>query len=221
MSFFEDGFLVVDDLVSPWDCDELAAHVGRIGEQSAGCRCLLDHDWCSKTAAYLRTRLAAELNSVAELAAVQCTYFHKTPDKNWLVAWHQDRSIPVMSPVASTELTGWSQKEEMTFVHAPDTVLREMTAVRLHLDDSTLDNGPLRIIPGSHRNGTLSREQIEHARKINPETTCVVSKGGVLVMSPLLLHASSKSTTDVPRRVLHFLFAPLQLPHGLRWRHAV
>ncbi len=34
---------------------------------------------------------------------------------------------------------------------------------------------------------------------------------------------SSKSIADTPRRVLHFLFGPFELPDGLhwRWRHAI
>jgi hypothetical protein len=40
-------------------------------------------------------------------------------------------------------------------------------------------------------------------------------------MRPLLLHASSKATSPVPRRVLHFVFGPPTLPLGLEWRWAV
>ena len=80
---------------------------------------------------------------------------------------------------------------------------------------------PERVIAGSHRNGTLSTDQMESVRENHPEMTCLVRRGGVLVMRPLLLHASSKSTTTAPRRVLHFLFGPTQLPCGLAWRRTV
>jgi hypothetical protein len=40
-------------------------------------------------------------------------------------------------------------------------------------------------------------------------------------MRPLLLHASSKASGSSLRRVLHFLFGPRDLPHGLRWQHAI
>ena len=221
MSFHEDGFAVIDDLVSSLECDNLAAHVNSISQRSAGCRCLLNYDWCRDASENIRTRMTSELDFVPGSVIVQCTYFHKTAEKNWLVAWHQDRSILVDSQVESTDLTGWSRKEGMIFVHAPDVILSEMFAVRLHLDNSTPHNGPLRIIPGSHRNGTLSTDQVEHAHKNNSEMTCLVRKGGVLVIRPLLLHASSKSNTMEPRRVLHFLFGPKQLPYGLAWRRAV
>jgi hypothetical protein len=40
-------------------------------------------------------------------------------------------------------------------------------------------------------------------------------------MRPLLLHSSSKAQAHAPRRVLHFLFGPEQLPCGLKWHRAV
>jgi len=36
-------------------------------------------------------------------------------------------------------------------------------------------------------------------------------------MRPLLMHASSRSITDKPRRVLHLEFNDLELPEPLRW----
>lgn len=42
-----------------------------------------------------------------------------------------------------------------------------------------------------------------------------------MVMKPLLLHASHKVFVDRPRRVLHFVYGPSNLPHGLRWPPSV
>lgn len=36
---------------------------------------------------------------------------------------------------------------------------------------------------------------------------CLVPKGGILAMRPLIVHASSKSRSDVARRVLHIEYA--------------
>ena len=41
--------------------------------------------------------------------------------------------------------------------------------------------------------------------------------GDVMLMRPLLLHASMRSTTDRPRRVLHFEVNRLELAAPLRW----
>jgi hypothetical protein len=45
---------------------------------------------------------------------------------------------------------------------------------------------------------------------------CVVPAGGVIAMRPLLVHASSKSHSDHPRRVLHIEYADsLDMGHNL------
>jgi ectoine hydroxylase-related dioxygenase (phytanoyl-CoA dioxygenase family) len=107
------------------------------------------------------------------------------------------------------------------FVQPPATVLESVVAVRLHLDDSMPSNGPLRVVPGSHRRGRLTSAQVQAARDESGEITCSVPKGGVLVMRPLLLHASSKAKVSAPRRVLHFVFGAPALPLGLTWHTAV
>ena len=86
--------------------------------------------------------------------------------------------------------------------HAPAHALEKVIALRLHLDASTSENGPLRVLPGTHTQGVLSDDQIhELSRQVQP-VECLALKGGVLAMSPLLVHASSKSKSEQPRRVL-------------------
>jgi ectoine hydroxylase-related dioxygenase (phytanoyl-CoA dioxygenase family) len=76
-------------------------------------------------------------------------------------------------------------------------------ALRVHLDPSTAENGPLRVIPGSHVLGVLNDEAVlEHVRAHDP-SVCLVHRGGVIAMRPLLIHSSSKARNDEPRRVLH------------------
>jgi ectoine hydroxylase-related dioxygenase (phytanoyl-CoA dioxygenase family) len=152
--------------------------------------------------------------------AVQCTFFDKSPARNWLVAAHQDLSIPVSRRIDSPAYTGWSRKEGVLYVQPPPAVLERLAAVRVHLDASTPDNGPLRVVPGSHRLGRLSAEEIEIARQRDGEITCLVERGGALVMHPLLIHASSKVSAPAPRRVLHFVYGPARLPDGLDWHDA-
>lgn len=55
------------------------------------------------------------------------------------------------------------------------------------------------------------------ARSDLGEVHVSVPRGGVMLMRPLLLHASSKISANKPRRVLHFVFAPAIPPDGLRW----
>lgn len=219
MENFDRGFIVSEGCYLESECNEILDELEPLG--SAGSRCLLDNQWCQVLASRLRDRLAESIPELQRLRAVQCTYFCKSPSRNWLVTWHQDRSIPVAdSPILRT-WSGYSKKESLTFVHAPDAILQQMIAVRLHLDDSTIENGPLRAIPNSHGNGTLDSSQIANFRETVGEKAISVSQGGVLVMRPLLLHASSKSSSPQPRRVLHFLFGPKELPEGLAWKLSV
>ena len=142
MSFQDDGFVVVENIFSSAFCAELIEKAQVDSVQSAGCRSFLDHDWCRELATDLRNQLSNRFEDIQGSVAVQCIYFHKTSEKNWLVPWHQDRIIPVAKKVRSKKLSGWSRKEGTDFVLCPEQVLSKMLAVRLHLDGATKHNGP-------------------------------------------------------------------------------
>jgi ectoine hydroxylase-related dioxygenase (phytanoyl-CoA dioxygenase family) len=90
-------------------------------------------------------------------------------------------------------------------------------ALRVHLDASTIENGPLRVIPGSWRAGVLTDQDVSNYVNDHTRTTCLLPRGAVLAMRPLLIHASSKAQTDAPRRVLHIEYADtLNLKPGVR-----
>ena len=99
----------------------------------------------------------------------------------------------------------------------PVEVLERMLTVRIHLDDADERNGALRVIPDSHRLGRLNADQIAGLREERDETLCAAAAGDALLMRPLLLHASGRSTNDRPRRVLHLEYAGHDLPSGLEW----
>jgi ectoine hydroxylase-related dioxygenase (phytanoyl-CoA dioxygenase family) len=153
----------------------------------------------------------------ADSVAVQCTLFDKTPGRNWLVALHQDRSIPVRQRISGAGLSGWSEKEGETFVQPPVELLAQLTAIRLHIDPCPIHSGALRVVPGSHRSGLLSVQEADDFRARTGEVAVTAERGDVLVMKPLLLHASSKASSHARRRVLHFVFGPRSLPMGLQW----
>jgi ectoine hydroxylase-related dioxygenase (phytanoyl-CoA dioxygenase family) len=93
--------------------------------------------------------------------------------------------------------------------------------VRAHLDDCASANGPIRVIPGSHRHGRLSTDAARALREQCGAFECIARQGDVLAMRPLLLHSSPKARAQAPRRVMHFLFGPKELPCGLKWYRAV
>lgn len=154
-------------------------------------------------------RLTALVENITgkRLMPFKATLFNKAGKANWLVAWHQDTTLPVVRPPSSNDWGIATIKDGITFCQAPARVLREIVALRIHIDDSGPDNGPLRVIPGSH-NERLSDKEIDRAVTDGPQVTCKVGKGGVIAMRPLVVHASSKCTSDRPRRVLHIEYAP-------------
>lgn len=147
----------------------------------------------------------------------RATLFEKSDARNWLVVWHQDTALPLASRVDSAEWGPWSMKDGVTYAHAPTWALENVIALRVHLDDSKAENGPLRVIPGSHREGVLTDDHVFRKARESAAVDCIIRRGGVLRMRPLLIHASSKSIAPGPRRVLHVEYAAsLDLGNGLR-----
>lgn len=216
----DDGFLVTDPLFGHEFRAQLETAISKLKQEGVGTRNLIEHSWCVDLAKRIREHhLIAPFLSVAT-AVVQCNLFEKSQKQNWLVPVHQDLSIAVKERIVHPELTGWSEKEGSIFVQPPDGVLREIVAVRLHIDECGLDDGPLRVVAGSQKIGRLTSQAALVERDRIGETLCLVERGGAMLMKPLLLHASSKASGHSRRRVLHFVFAPALLPFGLRWRHS-
>jgi hypothetical protein len=137
----------------------------------------------------------------------RATLFSKSPTANWLVVWHQDTALPLRRRVEESAWGPWSTKAGVLYAHAPAWALETVVALRVSLDDSTETNGPLRVLPGSHRRGVLSDQEIGRLAAETRPVDCVAASGGVVAMRPLTVHASSKSTDDRPRRVLHIEYA--------------
>jgi len=148
----------------------------------------------------------------------RATLFDKSPAANWLVVWHQDTALPLRQRIDLPGWGPWSLKEGVDYAHAPSTALSQVLALRVSCDDSTLLNGPLRVLPGTHTLGVLSDDSLHELSTRVAPVDCIVSKGGIVAMRPLVVHASSKSQSEMPRRVLHIEYAasesivkPLQL----------
>lgn len=219
--FSRDGFASVPGVLPPAECQAIAQGLALRGSDSAGTRCLLLQAWCAVLAQRLRQHDCIAPHLPEGAVAVQCTYFEKSSARNWLVPVHQDQSIPVAARVEAPGWRGWSEKEGSLFVQAPVAVLEQLVTVRLHLDDCSTVDGPLRVLPGSHRLGLLADEEASRLRAQSTEVVCEARQGDALLLRPLLLHASSKASGHSLRRVLHFLFGPPELPQGLRWQHMV
>lgn len=152
--------------------------------------------------------------------AVRGIFFDKIPTANWGLGWHQDRVIAVRERREASGFRAWSQKAGVWQVEPPVEVLQGMLALRVHLDDCGADNGPLRVLPGSHLHGWLDG-RIEHWKSTTPAVVCEAPAGSVVAMRPLLLHASAPARTPRHRRVIHLEYAAEPLPHGLEWHDQV
>jgi ectoine hydroxylase-related dioxygenase (phytanoyl-CoA dioxygenase family) len=214
---FQVGYTVLSRLIQPEEVDATTHQVDGVLAGGAGTRRLLHLSWCRQLAERLMAdeQLREMGMDVAHL--VQCTLFTKSTERNWLVPLHQDLSIPVAERLSGTQFSGWSEKEGEVFMQPPVKVLQKLLAVRVHLDDSDGRNGALRVVPGSHQLGRLTATEAITARETMGEVVVSVPRGGAMVLRPLLLHASSKSAINSPRRVLHFVFGPRDLPESLRW----
>jgi ectoine hydroxylase-related dioxygenase (phytanoyl-CoA dioxygenase family) len=143
--------------------------------------------------------------------------FDKPAHANWKVPWHQDLTIAVRERLETPGFGAWSVKSGVVHVQPRVSVLERMLAVRVHLDDCGEANGPLLVLPGSHGSGRLDAAAIRLWRERAAPVACVVCRGGIVLMRPLLLHASSPARAPGHRRVIHLEFAADPLPGGLRW----
>src|SRR5713226_4329575 len=148
----ENGYAIVNsclDAPTLWELSDLldAGH--------AGVRNLLDVPAIRRLASSSAVRSLMEPVLGSNCFAVRGILFNKGDGANWKVAWHQDCVIAVAQ---QKEVPGWGPWSIKAGVHhvrpSPDLMLR-MLAIRLHLDECGGDNGPLRVIPASHKRGFL------------------------------------------------------------------
>ena len=218
-SLINDGFETAQGVLRYEELEELRRAVKELPfRHRGGARNLLQNSESIAAVAIAEpVKVLADAALGADAFPVRALLFDKAPAANWKVPWHQDTAIAVAERVEAPGFIGWSVKDGVTHVHPPADILEQMVSLRIHLDDCGLDNGPLRVLPGSHRHGKLDDEEIESRRQTTEEVSCCASKGDVLVMRPLLLHASSPAKSPSHRRVIHIEYACCPLPEGLRW----
>ena len=210
------GYNIFPSILEPSECDEILGALAGAQRSKAGARHLLANPVVAALADDPRlVRLASEfLSKVA--VPFRATYFDKSADSNWLVPWHQDTALPLKNKFDAEGWGPWSVKKGVHYAHAPTWPLSRVIALRVHLDDSRSDNGPLTVIPGSHELGVLTDAEVSETAHRSKPAECVVARGGVIAMRPLLIHSSPKSISADPRRVLHIEYADaLRLAEGI------
>jgi len=109
----------------------------------------------------------------------------------------------------------WTVKFNQFAVQPPVEMLRNNFTIRIHLDDTDEFNGALKVIPGSHLKNVLRPETLDWSGQT--EMTCTVKAGGIMVMRPLLMHSSGRTTSNKRRRVIHLEFSRDTLPEEINW----
>lgn len=182
-----------------------------------GARNLLANDRIAALASAPAIRVYACAVLGNESFAVRALLFDKTPTANWKVVWHQDLTIATRERADVSGYGPWTEKAGVPHVQPPVTILEGMLALRIHLDPCGAENGPIRVIDGSHRVGRLSADAINELRRRSPVRDCIVEQGAILAFRPLILHASRPAIQPGHRRVIHIEYAAQPLPHPLDW----
>lgn len=220
MPFSNNGFEILDNILtaselSPikFELEQIALSILTAGVRNA------DKKFPSINTLITSTKLLDKAKQYlnGKPSVVRVILFDKTPDNNWLVTWHQDKTICVSEQKEISGWGPWTLKDGIHHVQPSLDVLNQMVTFRIHLDDSTLETGCLRVIPNSHSQGVLSNTQIQEIANKQNAVDCVAGAGSILVMRPHLLHASSKATTPSQRRVIHVEYSSYKLPENLVW----
>ena len=215
-----DGFATVPGILGSAEQQRLIDALGAVS--GAGRRGLLAKPAVSDLARSPRMLDLVRPHVTSEPFPVRTIFFDKSPGANWLVPWHQDLTLAVHSRAEVPGFGPWSVKDGVPHVQPPVECLEQMLTVRLHLDDAAEANGALRVLPGTHRLGRLSPAQVQAQRARQTDVLCTVAAGDALLMRPLLLHASGRSTdATAHRRVLHIEYAAFSLPAELRWHEGI
>lgn len=215
------GFAIADERLSHDQCDHIISSVPGVSGGRGGVRGLESHPTVRQLLRHKQLANCLWKATGRELVAVRAILFDKTAGSNWSVQWHQDRVIAIRERMNVAGYGPWSMKAGVPHVEPPASVLAQMVVLRIYLDPCNSQNGPLRVIPESHRWGKLGDEDIAPRVEASTAREIHMPKGGILLFRPLLVHASTTSSTLDHRRVLHIDFAPAEAISPLQWQTAI
>lgn len=150
-----------------------------------------------------------------DFGLVRVLFFDKPPEQTWTLPWHKDMTIAVREHRGpSQHFRKPTRKAGVPHLEAPQELLEAMLTLRIHLDNVTEANGPMKVIPGSHTTGKTLQVDESLRRSI------LACRGDALLIRPLVAHSSAASHPGnlCHRRVLHLEFAGWpSLPDGAAW----
>lgn len=225
----EQGFTIIPDVYNAVEVNAILNVIDTADQSNATFRKTADlfaiRQFLKEVPAVLPLVLTERLNLLiqslfgAGYFVVKSIYFDKPEQSNWFVAYHQDLTISVDKKTEAPGFGPWTVKHNQFAVQPPLEILEHNFTIRIHLDDTDKNNGALKVVPGSHVKGIYRPETIDWSAET--EAICEVPKGGIMIMRPLLLHASGRTTNQARRRVIHIEFSNTMLPLGLNWSEAI
>ena len=224
-SLDKNGFVTIDNIYTDLEIEKIISFINNADSSGSTFRKSTDlfairqflKEIPQTTPLIFNNKLLAIINSLfgSDFFIVKSIYFDKPEQSNWFVSYHQDLTISVDNKAVINGYGPWTVKQNQFAVQPPIDVLQSIYTIRIHLDDTDENNGALKIIPGSHAKGIYRPETIDWRKET--ETNCSVAKGSVMVMRPLLLHSSGRTTNNNKRRVIHIEFCDKNLPSDLHW----
>ena len=146
---------------------------------------------------------------------VKSIYFDKPENSNWYVSYRQDLTISVDKKLDLNGFGPWTTKQNQVAVQPTIDYLKNIFTIIIHLDDTDENNGALKVVPNSHSKEIYRPETIDW--HVETEEICSVNKGGIMMMKPLILHGSNRTTNNQKRRVIHIEFSNMELPEEINW----
>lgn len=223
------GFAIVDNVFSDGEIDDLLLTISQADTSKPTFRKTNDlfaiRQFLKEVPASVDKVFTDKLNNIIselfgdEYFAVKSIYFDKPENSNWFVSYHQDLTISVDKKLDLDGFGPWTTKQNQFAVQPPLDILKDNFTIRIHLDNTDKENGALKVVPASHLKGIYRPETIDWT--VENETTCSVKKGGIMIMKPLLLHSSCRTTNNNKRRVLHIEFSRSSLPDNLNWAERI
>ncbi|MGC4035654.1 MAG: phytanoyl-CoA dioxygenase family protein [Chitinophagaceae bacterium] len=227
--FIQNGFSIVENVYSSCEVEALLQQINRANTNKETFRKSAElfaiRQFLKEVPSTLDILLNDKLKTLLEQLfdgnhfIVKSIYFDKPQASNWFVSYHQDLTISVDKKIEQLGYESWTIKQNQFAVQPPLDILQNIVTVRIHLDDTNENNGALRVIPTSHRRGVCRPEAIDW--NVEQQINCNVPQGGIMLMKPLLLHSSGRTTNNKQRRVIHIEFSNRELPDGLNWSERI
>ena len=225
----ENGFTIINDIFSIVQIQEMLAIIESADTTKSTFRKTNDlfaiRQFLKEIPTIQKVILVEKLkNLIAEIFGqnyfvTKSIYFDKPEQSNWFVAYHQDLTISVDKKLELDNFGPWTVKQNQFAVQPPLDFLENNFTIRIHLDNTDENNGALKVIPKSHLKGVYRADTINW--ETETESICNTLKGGIMIMRPLLLHSSSRTTNNLKRRVIHIEFSDKELNNGLKWSERI